>query len=313
MPAFHQHPHALVDQEFLHESLDPQQLTIQKLKQALSQAMVTLPPRAERKPAYVHLFQEEISAYRAQWLKRLRGVQPSAKGIMAVSERGSPLNAETLALSQRRHATSPAVERRVPVQSQEQELNPFQRRRSLARLPEVGSDTKSNLEGEAGTGKSQVKKGRGRSPATVRRSRSRRASSSSSSSSSVAADAGLNLNKSPDADSTLNSTKSRRVSKSPAAKTTKSPSSKEYKPAPLPFHIAGYVHPQDVLNAKGGQQLQEKPVNKTKQNHALKVKQLLHVLKWVFIGIGGIFGALIAHHLHEYRTLDYCPKKNSMF
>ena len=125
----------LIDQEFLRSAVaaDPERLlTVQQLRQALGQAVAALEGdanavdadavddarqllagRAAKKAAYVRAYRKLIGDRRQEWLRRQAQVKPTARGILAVSERGSPLAAEdAAAVLERRHATSPPTQQR---------------------------------------------------------------------------------------------------------------------------------------------------------------------------------------------------------
>lgn len=71
--------------------VDPNLLTIPKLKAILSENGVQLPMRNEKKAFYVDLFRKHITAKADTIRKRQQAIKPSSAGIMAVSSRGSPL------------------------------------------------------------------------------------------------------------------------------------------------------------------------------------------------------------------------------
>lgn len=77
-------------EEYLLPDFDPNELTVPKLKAALSAVGVELPMKQERKPFYVDLFIKHITKKANTLRKTRQNVYPSSEGIMAVSGRGSP-------------------------------------------------------------------------------------------------------------------------------------------------------------------------------------------------------------------------------
>lgn len=90
----------------LEKGFDPSSLTKDQLRSCLSRFDAPVPPKSDKKAVHIEYFNQHIVPKSSELKKKLAKVKPSARGITAVSIRGSPDGQETERIAMHSSASS---------------------------------------------------------------------------------------------------------------------------------------------------------------------------------------------------------------